>query len=371
MNSARTARLCVLVTATVLLLGVLPAAPAFADVVEQVQVKGNGGNPTDGFPEDLFVQVTSPPDYNRGCCQDSNSGEWVGPNYEASGDSSLSGPTTIDWRVGTEATPTSIEQAARDALTFDEWPEVEAGAISVPRYENDQVVEQIDAYFIVTHDDTKDSAYYEGAVAWYLGRDVYGSAEFALLRPSSDSAGSFGEYQVNGTKASDWQNETVHTAIANVAVVGPLPKYGSDGDDDIEGSENNDVIYLGGGNDKADGDEGDDKLAGQGGNDTVAGGPGNDRVSGNAGNDKLYGDLSPGEEQRAARFSAMQAEESNDVLNGGAGNDLAGGGAGADKLIGGPGTDVLQGGPGKDTCVFDSKKEAQRSTSCEKKTFNF
>jgi Ca2+-binding RTX toxin-like protein len=255
------------------------------------------------------------------------------------------------------------------------WPDAETYAKTVLRSENGEEVEEIDAFVLITHEQSTNSAYYEGAVAFYLGNDVYAAARFGLLSPSSDEAGgSYGKYYVHdNVPPSQWNNDSLHRAIDGVFLEGSLPKYGTSGDDEVEGSESDDVILLGDGNDVADGDEGDDRLNGQGGNDIVAGGPGRDRVLGGSGNDKLYGDTAPGE--AAVGRTALRAAEadtaSNDVLSGGPGSDVADGGEGADKLIGGAGLDVLKGGPGTDTCVFDSAKEIRKSSSCEHKKRNF
>jgi Ca2+-binding RTX toxin-like protein len=86
------------------------------------------------------------------------------------------------------------------------------------------------------------------------------------------------------------------------------------GNDDIQGSDSNDLIFSVSGN---------NKVYGNGGNDCIVGGDGNEHIFGGDG---------------------------NDVLLGGAGNDHLEGGNGNDTLWGGSGNDQLDGEDGEDTC---------------------
>jgi len=98
-------------------------------------------------------------------------------------------------------------------------------------------------------------------------------------------------------------------------------KYGTNGDDVIDGTTEDDSLY---------GLDGDDIIYGYAGNDTLRGGNGNDTLRGGNGNDTLYG---------------------------GTGNDTLYGGAGNDYLSGGDGNDTLRGGLGNDTYVVDSASD--------------
>ena len=101
---------------------------------------------------------------------------------------------------------------------------------------------------------------------------------------------------------------------------------GTDGNDLILGSEEEDVIVAGDGNDVVHGDAG---------NDLVCGGPGNDSLFGARGDD------------------TMDGEEGNDWLFGAKEADTLYGGPGDDVLWGGPGIDHLNGGPGdNDVCML-------------------
>ncbi|MEM1346697.1 MAG: calcium-binding protein, partial [Pseudomonadota bacterium] len=94
---------------------------------------------------------------------------------------------------------------------------------------------------------------------------------------------------------------------------------------DIPGTNGND--NLSGGNDA-------DLIQGFGGNDTLDGNGGRDTIDGGAGNDTIFGD------------------GGNDVLVGGAGNDSIRGGDNNDILEGGLGADTLRGDRGRDTATY-------------------
>jgi hypothetical protein len=109
--------------------------------------------------------------------------------------------------------------------------------------------------------------------------------------------------------------------------VGPFGKkiFGTNGDNDIFGSDHGDTIF---------GLRGDDAIFAGLGNDTVYGGRGDDLIDGGKGNDRLFGD------------------RGNDALVGGEGNDDLYGGHGRDLLLGGAGRDELDGGEGNDKFLF-------------------
>jgi hypothetical protein len=97
--------------------------------------------------------------------------------------------------------------------------------------------------------------------------------------------------------------------------------FGTNGDDEIFGSNHSETIF---------GLHGDDAIFAGLGNDTVYGGRGDDLIDGGKGNDNLFG------------------EKGNDALVGGEGNDDLSGGRGRDLLLGGAGRDELDGGDGND-----------------------
>ncbi|NES95295.1 MAG: calcium-binding protein [Desertifilum sp. SIO1I2] len=94
------------------------------------------------------------------------------------------------------------------------------------------------------------------------------------------------------------------------------------GNDNVQGSNDAEVIL---------GNRGDDFIAGGGGGDRLLGGKDNDILRGEDGDDLLRGDIG------------------NDVLYGGAGKDTLRGGRDNDSLLGGDGNDLLIGDLGVDT----------------------
>ena len=105
---------------------------------------------------------------------------------------------------------------------------------------------------------------------------------------------------------------------------------GSEGADEIHGTNGADTLSGLGGDDLMIGRRGADYLYGGAGNDTLSGGDGEDRLDGEAGQDLLHG------------------REGRDSLAGGDGDDVLVGWQGDDQLIGGDGRDTLRGGDGDD-----------------------
>jgi len=112
----------------------------------------------------------------------------------------------------------------------------------------------------------------------------------------------------------------------------PATCVGTDGDDVIWGTEDDDVIM---------GLDGNDAIQADAEDDIVCGGPGNDTLHGATGADSLYG------------------EDGDDVLFGAKGKDLLSGGNGRDVLWGGPDLDTLDGGPGDSDMCLQQKDDAQ------------
>ncbi|MEG4067792.1 cadherin-like domain-containing protein, partial [Microcoleus sp. Pol11C2] len=110
---------------------------------------------------------------------------------------------------------------------------------------------------------------------------------------------------------------------------------GGQGNDKVNGGKDNDSLFGGTGNDTCEGDDGDDSAHGNEGEDDVKGGAGNDTVYGGKGNDDCEGD------------------EGNDVVRGDQGNDDCEGGAGNDTINGGKDNDTVSGGVGSDNCGGD------------------
>ena len=127
---------------------------------------------------------------------------------------------------------------------------------------------------------------------------------------------------------------------------------GTAGDDDIDGTNNNDTIS---------GLRGDDRLDGQAGNDTLIGGAGSDELRGDDGNDTLNGDAGNDELRGEDGDDILAGGGGNDELRGDSGNDTLNGGAGNDELRGGFGDDTLVGGTGADILIFNTRLDAENN----------
>lgn len=156
-----------------------------------------------------------------------------------------------------------------------------------------------------------------------------------------------------------------HVSIENL--------FGSDFNDDLRGSLDNNSINAGDGNDSLRGNAGDDILTAGNGDDLLIGGAGADVHNGGLGLDRAsygsstagilldldnlalnIGDAAGDTFVSIERYFATGLDDSLsgragvDYLAGEAGNDFLAGRAGPDTLLGGAGDDVLQGGQGAD-----------------------
>ena len=132
---------------------------------------------------------------------------------------------------------------------------------------------------------------------------------------------------------------------------------GGTGNDVLAGSSGDDVVRGGSGNDNMGGGTGDDVMDGGSGNDTLGGGLGNDSMDGGTGDDGLFGGAGDdtlsggdGDENMAGSFGAdlLGGDLGHDNMGGGAGSDVLNGGAGNDTMGGGEGNDIINGGAGND-----------------------
>jgi serralysin len=94
---------------------------------------------------------------------------------------------------------------------------------------------------------------------------------------------------------------------------------------------------------------GNDEILGSDYNDVLSGFVGNDVVTAYAGNDYAYGD---------AGNDDVHGGDGADVVKGDAGNDIVNGGNGNDQVFGGIGLDTLTGGANYDRFVFDTAPSA-------------
>lgn len=115
--------------------------------------------------------------------------------------------------------------------------------------------------------------------------------------------------------------------------------FGGNGRDSIEGNGGADTIFGGGASDSISGGLGDDVIDGGSSRDTIDAGDGNDIVDGGNGEDSIIGGLGD---------DTLDGGQGQDTVDGGVGNDSLAGGQGDDDLFGGTGNDELDGGQGQD-----------------------
>lgn len=164
--------------------------------------------------------------------------------------------------------------------------------------------------------------------------------------------------------------------------------YAGDGDDDVSGNLGNDELFGENGNDTLNGNEGDDILNGGSGNDILLGGDGDDLLIGGSGADSLtggdgvdvasYANASTGiyihlgdDSQNLGdalgdSFTSIEnfvgtnfddviiADQTLNVIWGGAGDDTINSLGGGDTIYGEDGNDTLYGDVGNDTLIGGS-----------------
>jgi Ca2+-binding RTX toxin-like protein len=115
----------------------------------------------------------------------------------------------------------------------------------------------------------------------------------------------------------DWRAQLAQVITCNGL---PVTLLGTNGVDNINGTDYDDVIHTLGnptGTDTAKGNNGNDVICGGSGQDFLEGGNGNDRIFGEDGNDQIHGELSG---------SPGSGSGGDDYLDGGAGTDNGNGG---------------------------------------------
>lgn len=135
------------------------------------------------------------------------------------------------------------------------------------------------------------------------------------------------------------------TGAADLDALGSGAVDGSDANETIHGTEDNDIVASGSGDDMVEGDEGNDVICAEEGNDRVEGGSGIDVLNGNQGDDNVQGG------------------DGDDVVRGGKGNDRVMGGEGNDAICGDLGFDYLIGGGGEDTFVLRAEFDVSLQVS--------
>lgn len=140
---------------------------------------------------------------------------------------------------------------------------------------------------------------------------------------------------------------------------------GLSGDDKIMGRGGDDLLEGGDGQDRLYGNLGDDTLGGGNGDDTLYGGAGDDVVEGEAGNDLLLGEAGNDDIQGQAGNDIAKGGLGNDALYGQGGNDNLDGGAGTDAIFGGLGRDLLSGGADRDFFLYETVNDSIPGASAD------
>ncbi len=167
-------------------------------------------------------------------------------------------------------------------------------------------------------------------------------------------------YRNHGTGSTDDNvndNYTVRSlgnGLVQVESGGIRQTFGQKSDDPIirrivgHGGGGNDRIFVEGALRKKDGESvemeldggaGDDELWGSEGNDILSGGAGRDRIFAQGGNDRIAGN---------SFTTAGDANEEETEIDAGTGDDIVYGTAGRDRITGGEGNDLIFGGAGSD-----------------------
>jgi Ca2+-binding RTX toxin-like protein len=147
-------------------------------------------------------------------------------------------------------------------------------------------------------------------------------------------------------------HESGQENFVDMSEASPIPSSskvsisGTDGDDVLQGSTHDDIVYSRRGNDVVFGGNGDDILYGQWGNDWISGGNGKDIIIGSIDDDYLTGDNGKDKIFGSDGTDRIYGGNGNDSLYGEYGNDHLFGGAGADVLVGNPGLDAFAVGHG-------------------------
>ena len=187
-----------------------------------------GGNDLAHYSPALAAVAVSPPEYARGCCYDSDGGEWTGPRYQATGPATLGGNSAIDWGVGVAVRMRDTRAALIANLTHD-WPVVSEGQQPVEHRVGGRAAGTIGGYWMLTRSPFggADDARMEAAVGFPLcdGNTAYREAS-PSCSPRADSAGGtmgFGEYLINGMRPTDWNAEKAMQSIRGIRLEGNRP----------------------------------------------------------------------------------------------------------------------------------------------------
>ncbi|NES82964.1 MAG: calcium-binding protein [Moorea sp. SIO2B7] len=134
--------------------------------------------------------------------------------------------------------------------------------------------------------------------------------------------------------------------IDNLRVVHEI--LGTSGNDQLNGTGDDERIKGFAGNDQINGNGGHDILLGGSGNDTIAGGSQSDYIDGGADDDTLFGNGGSDTIFGRSGNDGLYGSSAADYLDGGSGHDTLFGNGGEDTLIGGGGADLIYGGSDAD-----------------------
>ena len=209
--------------ATIAALAATGLALALTQVEDRISLKATGGNVLEHYSPALAIVAVSPAEYRRGCCYDSNGGEWTGPRYVASGDPSEGAVHKFDWSVGV-AVKEGVTRAALIANLTQDWPVVSEGKALVKHRVGGRAAGTISGYWILTRSPGlgANDARMEAMVGLSLCDGNNAFASFDLLVPSSNSASS-GEFRINGMRASDWNAAKAMQSIRGIRFEGNRP----------------------------------------------------------------------------------------------------------------------------------------------------
>ncbi|MEM7769906.1 MAG: DUF4347 domain-containing protein [Cyanobacteria bacterium P01_A01_bin.37] len=176
--------------------------------------------------------------------------------------------------------------------------------------------------------------------------DGDGIPDFQEL-PSTTNGGSQGSDDITGTDGNDILNgfsdvDVLRGGAGDDIINGGSSRdtiRGDSGNDTLNGGSNDDDIDGGSGNDILNGGSGNDLMRGRGGRDILNGGQGRDRIFGGNGNDTING---------SGSRDRLFGEKGRDKIRGGEGNDI---------IVGGFGKDTLTGGQGRDRFVYESIRD--------------
>ena len=192
----------------------------------------------------------------------------------------------------------------------------------------------------------------------------------STLAPSASTTYTF-KVTFQESAENEFQNASVvFDLIAGIAFEVPAecsdmnfsgnPIFGTSGNDNIKGTNFNDLIIAFEGDDKVNGSNGDDCIIGGEDNDKLDGSNGNDVIFGNDGDDRIYGSNGNDEIDAGGGNDQVEGSNGNDDIILGSGNDKADGGNGNDYVEGSEGNDEIRGRNGNDTLFGGSDSDIAR-----------